>query len=217
MPWPIRFGPLPRMITAGLVARRDLGLLVVGRVVVRRQRGELGGAGVDGLVDRPDAERVPHAAHDVLGRCRAARRSARRRSRAAWPAAAASGVERRRRRATSRATSLMQQRSGRGTTGRCRSPRAPRSTVAPARSASLHDAAAGRRAATACAASSSALSPGSPAQANDGVRLLQRAQRLLQRLGEVAADRHRLADALHVRGERAGRRPGTSRTRTAAP
>ena len=30
MPWPIRLGPEPRMITAGLLARRDLGLLVVG-------------------------------------------------------------------------------------------------------------------------------------------------------------------------------------------
>ena len=49
-----------------LLARRDLGLLVVGAVVVRRARGELGGAGVDRLVDRADAERVPHAADDVL-------------------------------------------------------------------------------------------------------------------------------------------------------
>ena len=34
------------------------------------------------------------------------------------------------------------------------------------------------------------------------VLALQRPQRLLQRLGEVAADRHRLADRLHVRGQR---------------
>ena len=54
------------MITAGLLARRDLGLLVVRRVVVRRGRGELGGAGVDGLVDRADAERVPDPADHVL-------------------------------------------------------------------------------------------------------------------------------------------------------
>ena len=39
-----------------LVAGRDLRLLVVRRVVVRRGRGELGGAGVHGLVDRPDAQ-----------------------------------------------------------------------------------------------------------------------------------------------------------------
>ena len=34
-----------------------------------------------------------------------------------------------------------------------------------------------------------------------GLGVLQAAQRLAQRLGEVAADAHRLADALHVRGE----------------
>ena len=45
---------------------------------------------------------------------------------------------------------------------------------------------------------------------------LERARRLLQRLAEGAADRHHLADALHLRAERAGRRPGTSRTRSAA-
>ena len=37
--------------------------------------------------------------------------------------------------------------------------------------------------------------------AEPGVLLLQRAQGLLQRLGEVAADGHGLAHALHVRGE----------------
>ena len=35
-----------------------------------------------------------------------------------------------------------------------------------------------------------------------GVLLLQRPQGLLQRLGEAAPDGHRLADALHVRGQR---------------
>ena len=37
MPCPMRLGPLPRMMHGRLVARRDLGLLVVGRVVVRRR------------------------------------------------------------------------------------------------------------------------------------------------------------------------------------
>ncbi|CAM5484029.1 hypothetical protein SFUMM280S_05037 [Streptomyces fumanus] len=50
----------------GLLARGDLALLVVGGVEVRRLRGELGGAGVDRLVDRADAERVPHLADHVL-------------------------------------------------------------------------------------------------------------------------------------------------------
>ena len=39
-----------------LLPRLHLVLLVVGGVVVRRAGGELGGAGVDGLVDRPDAQ-----------------------------------------------------------------------------------------------------------------------------------------------------------------
>ncbi len=49
-----------------LALRRHLGLLVVGRVVVRRGRRELGGAGVDGLEHRSDAEPVAQGAHAVL-------------------------------------------------------------------------------------------------------------------------------------------------------
>ena len=73
MPCPIRFGPLPRMMHRRLGARLDLGLLVVGRVVVGRQGRELGRAGVDGLEDRAHPERPPHAADDLVGRCRSAR------------------------------------------------------------------------------------------------------------------------------------------------
>ena len=48
---PARSGsdPEPRMITAGFLPRLDLGLLVVGRVVVRRGGRELGRAGVEVL------------------------------------------------------------------------------------------------------------------------------------------------------------------------
>jgi hypothetical protein len=42
--------------------------------------------------------------------------------------------------------------------------------------------------------------------------LLERAQRLLQRLGEGAADGHRLADRLHLGAEHTGWCRGTSRT-----
>ena len=56
--------------------------------MVRRAGGELGGAGVHGLVDRPDAERPAHAADDVLAEVPQRARSGRRRSRAAWPAGA---------------------------------------------------------------------------------------------------------------------------------
>ena len=44
---------------------------------------------------------------------------------------------------------------------------------------------------------------------------LEAAQRLLQRLLERAPDRHRLADALHLRRQRRYRRSGTSRRRSA--
>ena len=60
------------------LARGDLGLLVVGAVVVGRQRGELGGAGVDRLVDRAHAEGVAHPAHDRLRHPAQRRRSGRR-------------------------------------------------------------------------------------------------------------------------------------------
>ena len=46
--------------------RLHLGLVVVGAVVVRRPGGELGRAGVDRLVDRPDAEGPADAADHVL-------------------------------------------------------------------------------------------------------------------------------------------------------
>ncbi len=49
------------------VAGGDLGLAVIGRVVIRRGRGELGRAGVDGLVDRPDTGAVARRADRVLG------------------------------------------------------------------------------------------------------------------------------------------------------
>ncbi len=48
------------------VAGDDLGLGIIGRVVVGRGRGELGRAGVDRLVDRPDAGAVPERADHIL-------------------------------------------------------------------------------------------------------------------------------------------------------
>ena len=46
---------------------------------------------------------------------------------------------------------------------------------------------------------------------------LERAQRLLQRLGERAADRHHLADRLHLRAEHRRPRRAASRTPSAGP
>ncbi len=61
---------------------------------------------------------------------------------------------------------------------------------------------AGRRSGTAARASSSLAGRSVLGRGPEAGGLgLHRAQRLAQRLGEVAADRHRLADALHVRGQ----------------
>ena len=49
----------------GTLPGLDLGLLVVGGVVVRRAGGELRGAGVDRLVDGVDAQRLAHALDHV--------------------------------------------------------------------------------------------------------------------------------------------------------
>ena len=49
------------------VAGLDLGLLVVRRVVIRRARGELRSARIDGLEGRPDPPPVPQLAHFALG------------------------------------------------------------------------------------------------------------------------------------------------------
>ena len=62
MPWPMRLGPLPRMMTFGRSPGGHLVLVVVGRVQVGRAGGELGRAGVHGLEHRPDAQVVPEPA-----------------------------------------------------------------------------------------------------------------------------------------------------------
>ena len=169
--------------------------------MVRRPGRELGRAGVDGLVDRPDAQRVPHPADHVARACRAACRSGRRRSRAASRGAAAPGSARRPR-ATSTATSLISS-SWSTNHGSMAVASKISSGVAPARSASIT-----LRSRPSCGvricSSSAALSRSTHSlrQSNGAFLSSRRPQRLLQRLGEVAADRHRLADRLHVRGQR---------------
>ncbi len=182
--------------------RGDLVLLVVGRVVVRRRRGELGRARVDRLVDRPDAERVPDPADDVLGH-------------AAQPAELGVGepvplglpeqlggerlgvrdLRRRPRR---------EGRAGRGTTGRSPSPRAAARCSRP-RGRPAAPGAGARRSAGGPPRASASTSAGGRRRAvpvEGRAALLQRAQGLLERFGEVAADGHRLADALHRGRER---------------
>ena len=200
------------------LARRDLGLLVVGGVVVRRPRGELGGAGVDGLVDRADAERVPDAADDVLAACRACRpiwaseKPCRLASRSSGGVSSAASM-------TSCGDLVDQAQLVDEPRVDARSPRGP-PPGSRRRGARPSPRAAGRRAACGSPSSSASLSRldrGGGSSRTTRLLVLQRAQRLLQRLGEVAADRHRLADATSCAWSASGRRPGTSRTRTAAP
>ena len=138
LPDPVRPGAEDQHL--GLLGlRRDLRLGrrvgLVGAVVVGRARGELGGAGVDGLVDRADA-RAGAAACAPRPRRRtpgAARPAAGPTARPAWPGAAAPRPAPGRPRSPRAARPG--RRSGRRTTGRCRTRRPPRRPSAPARSA----------------------------------------------------------------------------------
>ena len=71
MPWPMRFGPPPRITTFFLsegcasLATAAGERRLVGRVHVGGGRGELGRAGVDALEHRPHAERVALLRHVV--------------------------------------------------------------------------------------------------------------------------------------------------------
>ena len=73
MPWPMRFGPPPRMTTlrcggrAGLAFDRAQRPGLVGRVHVGGLGLELGGAGVDALEDRAHAEALALGADRGLG------------------------------------------------------------------------------------------------------------------------------------------------------
>ena len=194
------------MRTAGSLARRDLGLLVVGRVVVRREGRELGRAGVDRLVDRAHA------------RARAAPRGRRPRAcRAASPICASLKPCRFARRSSVAGRARPASRTLVGDLvdqhDLVEEPRVDaRRLVAPARRWRRRAAPAARRRAArrwAARRSHAARRRRRRARRPSGtaVALLDRAQRLLQRLGEVAADRHGLADRLHRGGQRrVGRR-----------
>ena len=98
MPWPMRFGPPPRMMTfflsdgAASFGERAGERRLVGRIHVGGRRGELGGAGVDALEDRAHVERVAHARRPRLRLARRASRAARRKSPSPSAAAASSGA-----------------------------------------------------------------------------------------------------------------------------
>ena len=146
---------------------------------------------------------MPDPADHVRGHARGSCRSGRRRSRAAWPAAAASGVSSAA--AVTLGGDLVDQRQ---LVDEPRvDPRWPSkisSGVAPARIASITtlEPAVVRRPDLLEQRGLVEVRPTPGASRTTASLLLQGAQRLLQRLGEVAADRHRLADRLHVRGQR---------------
>ena len=198
MPCPIRFGPGPEDQHGRLLPRLHLVLLVVGRVVVRRAGGELGGAGVDGLVDRPDAQPPAQRPDAVLtGELRPQRRDlAVGQPEALRPAQQLRGEGRR---VADLLADLVDQRdlvdeprvettgSRYVLDGRARRQRRL-GDVEPAvdRGAQRLEELLGRP-----------VVDGAGPEAGD--LRLRRAHRLAQRLGEVAAEGHDLADALHRR------------------
>ena len=216
----MRFGPLPRMTTAGFVERRDLVLVLVGAVVVRRERRELGRARVDRLVG--DA----HAGREALRRAPRPRSTSQRY--ASWPSEKPSRFARRQS-ARSIAVEL------RAATSRSRSsticedlveePRIDAGDLVqpldrhepPQRGLDLEDAV-GRgdrgREHELVVGERVELALGGIAVEAEPTGL-ERAHRLLQRLAERAADRHDLADRLHLRAEHRVRRPAASRTPSA--
>ena len=205
MPCPIRFGPGAED-DHGLAARaarprsprrrRSSGTASARRTRRHRCRRSC----------RPGGPRAPAGRRGRCPRaCRGSGRSARRRSRAAWPSRKVASSSRSAA-ATCSATSLIRN-SWSTNHGSIRVASKTCSGVAPARIASItlrSRPSCGTRIASSsssrCAARSSPVS--TRAEVEDRGLVLQRAQRLLQRLGEVAPDRHRLADRLHVGGQR---------------
>ena len=203
MPCPIRFGPLPRMITFCAVA-------AAARPRSPRRRTSSGTA----CVAANSAAQVSTVLNTgrMPSRCRSVRTPSSPASSGRSAAicrsdrpcrfALRSSASRQRRRVAHLGADLDDQRDlvdePRVDAGRRRRPRRPsRRPAAPARRSR-----AGRRSGWRRAASSSSTGSSSSGDGPEAGRLgLHRAQRLAERLGEVAADRHRLADALHVRGQ----------------
>ena len=204
MPCPMRFGPEPRMSTLSPVRRAHLVLVLVGRVVVRRLGLELGAARVDGLERGAHAGGEPRGAH-VAPRAtphshascasEKPRRLARRQSRRSCRRSPISAEVRR---APRRSAG-----SGRGTTGRPWWRSASASTLMPRRSAASSW---NGRSGVAMAAWRDELVVGRarrarprPGRSSGPSRpCSSERMRLLQRLGEGAADGHGLADRLHL-------------------
>ena len=166
--------------------------------MVRRARRELGRAGVDRLEDRPDPEGVAQPADVVLAHPAADRGDLDVGEAVPLGPPQRAGVELRCRIAQLGRRPRGAAPAGRGTTGRSPVASCSSSVVAPARIACT-TACSRRSCGRPARASHSSLSPTGDAEVELGALGLQRAHRLLQRLGEAAAERHHLADALHVR------------------
>ena len=188
---------------------RDLVLVLVGGVVVRRRGLELGRAGVDGLERGAHAGRQPGRPHVGLGHRPQPRRAGRRRTRGAWPGARRGGPSPSKPISASAARSSTMARIWSRNHGSTLVRSASTSTVMPRRSAASSwngrsgVPMAARLRSSSSSRSSSAASPGSQRQAEPAV--LEAAHRLLERLGEGPADRHRLPHRLHRRAEDARR------------
>ena len=223
MPWPMRLGPLPRMMTFLLRRRLGLAHLLEGAVHVRRERLELGRAGVDALVGghqpvlepraaAPAPRPMPWTRGDVgvaeagaLQRAQQVGRHLAELARAP-PCCRSSTISR----------ELLQEPAGRSSSARAASRR-----VQPRRSArnSAHI----RRSFGTTSRLRSAVSSSSVVgrvvragrEQAAALAELERPHRLEERLLERAADRHRLAHRLHLRRQRRGRPAGTSRSSSA--
>ena len=199
MPWPIRLGPQPRMMTASLPSarapprsprrRRSSGRASGPRTPRRRCRPSCtpGGCRAPGVRRGPRPRAMPRISAICASEkpCRLARRSSRGSS-SARPRVVGDLVDQHQLVDEPRVDpGGLEDLLGGG--------------AGPDASITVR---AGRRSGCAIFVSSSALVARRRREVEDRALALQRAQRLLQRLGEVAADGHRLADALHVRGQR---------------
>ena len=215
MPWPMRFGPPPRIMILRRVGRRrprtpprrsSRGRGWRPRTRRRRCR----------RACRPGGRRAARAVRaDLgLGRRRAAARAARSEKPLRLSARRRVAVERReRRRATIAAPRAPGPRSAPGTRGRCATAswtslerQAGAERVGDVAAGGPGPACAARRAARCARRRRRAAASAIGVEAVDAD--LEAAQRLLQRLLEGAADGHHLADRLHLRGRARSSAPG---------
>ncbi len=187
----------------GLAFGRVFAVALVAGIHVGRGRGELGGAGVDALVDRADARAAAQRRDLGFASCPAS--SARRASEKPSFFSREHSRARSLRQAVGARPRLPHRRRARspaGTRGRiCRSPWI--SSIGQAEPQRLRDdqQPVRRRPRQRRAQAVAVMAAQDLDLVEAGEAGLHRAQRLLHRLGEAAADRHRLADGFHRGGQ----------------